>query len=113
MTKLEGQGQALRIYIGESDTWHGGNLYLAIVQAARRHGLAGATVARGIMGFGARSVVHKSRLLSLSHDNPIVIEIVDSQDRIADFLPILGEMISDGMITLHETEIVTYRPGKT
>lgn len=109
MVKLEGRGRRVRIYIGQSDTWHGKNLYIAIVQAARQRGLAGATVARGIMGFGARSVVHKPRLLSLSQDAPVVIEIVDTDEKIRDFLPVLDEMITEGMITTSEVEIVSYR----
>ena len=110
--KLEGRGLRLRIYIGESDVCEGKNLYVAIVQAARKRGLAGATVARGIMGFGAHSAIHKPRLLSLSQDAPIVIEIVDSEEKIRTFLPLLDEMVSEGMITTSEVEIVTYRAGR-
>jgi PII-like signaling protein len=110
--KLEGHGRRARIYIGESDTWHGGPLYVAIVQAARCHGLAGATVARGIMGFGGHSVIHKRRALSLSQDAPVVIELVDTDEKIRAFLPVLDEMITEGMITTSEVEIVSYRSGK-
>ena len=110
--KTEGPGRRLRVYIGESDRCNGKSLYVAIVQAARKHGLAGATVARGIMGFGARSVVHKQHLFSLSQDAPVVVEIVDTDEKIQAFLPILDGMIQDGMITTSEVEIVRYRSGK-
>jgi uncharacterized protein len=109
--RLEASGRRVRIYIGESDQWHGASLYTAIVQAARQHGLAGATVARGIMGFGGHSVVHESRLLSLSQDRPIVIEIVDTDEKIDLFLPTLDDMINEGMITTSEVEVITYRAG--
>jgi PII-like signaling protein len=110
--KIEGTGRRVRIYIGESDQWHGTSLYIAIVQEARRRGLAGATVARGIMGFGAHSRVHAPHVFSLSQDRPIVIEIVDSDEKVRAFLPVLDEMIEEGMITTSEVEIVSYRPGK-
>ncbi len=110
--KIEGNGRRVRIYIGESDRWRGKNLYIAIVQEARKRGMAGATVARGIMGFGAHSVVHETHLFSLSQDRPVVIELVDTDEKIREFLPCLDEMITEGMITTSEVEIVTYRAGK-
>ena len=110
--KLEGPGRRIRIYIGESDQWHAKSLYMAIVQEARKHGLAGATVARGIMGFGAHSVVHETRLFSLSQDRPVVVEIVDTDEKIRSFIPVLDAMIHEGMITTSEVEIVTYRASQ-
>jgi uncharacterized protein len=110
--KREVQGRRVRIYIGECDQWHGKSLYLQIVQAARKQGLAGATVARGIMGFGAHSVVHETHMLSLSQDRPVVIEIVDTDEKIRSFLPVLDEMIGEGLITTSEVEIVSYRADK-
>ena len=101
--KLEGEGELLRIYIGESDHWHGRPLYEAIVQ------LAGATVLRGLMGFGAHSRLHTAKVLRLSEDLPIVIEIADRADRIAGILPELDRMISEGMITREPIHIVAYR----
>jgi len=83
----------VRIYIGESDQWHGGPLYAAIVQEARRRGLTGATVTRGIMGYGANSVIHEPHLFRLSNDLPIVIEIVDTDEKIRAFVPCLDEMV--------------------
>ena len=107
--KIEGEGKLLRIFIGESDTWHGRPLYEAIVHRVRESGLAGATVVRGIEGFGADSRLHTSRILRLSEDLPVVIEIVDTPERIDEVLPILDEMIGEGMVTLERVEIVAYR----
>ena len=107
--KLEGEGELLRIYIGESDHWHGRPLYEAIVQLARERGLAGATVLRGLMGFGAHSRLHTAKVLRLSEDLPIVIEIADRADRIAGILPELDRMMSVGMITRVPILIFAYR----
>jgi len=110
--KLEGEGQLLRIFIGEADRWHGRSLYEAIVLRARESGLAGATVLRGLMGFGAKSHLHTAKVLRLSEDLPIVIEIVDRAERIDAFLPVLDEMVADGLVTLERAQVITYRPGK-
>jgi PII-like signaling protein len=107
--KIEGEGKLLRIFIGETDTWHGRPLYEAIVQMVREAGLAGATVIRGIEGFGAHSRIHTSRILRLSQDLPIVIEIVDTPERIDEALELLDEMIVEGMATTERVEIVAYR----
>ena len=112
MTKIEGEGKLLRIFIGESDTWHGRPLYEAIVRRVREAGLAGATVLRGIEGFGADSRLHTSRILRLSEDLPVVIEIVDTPERIDEVLPLLDEMIGEGMVTLERVEIVAYRSSQ-
>ncbi len=109
MTRLEGEGKILRIFIGESDTWHGRPLYQAIVERVRGDGLAGATVIRGIEGFGAHSHLHTSRILRLSEDLPIVIEIVDTEERIAAILPLLDEMVTEGMVTIEPVHILTYK----
>lgn len=109
--KIEGQGQLLRIFVGESDKWHGKPLYEAIVRLARERGLAGTTVIRGIEGFGATSRIHTARILRLSEDLPIIIEIVDRADRIEDILPEIDPMIGDGLITLETVRIITYRHG--
>ena len=107
--KIEGEGLLLRIFVGESDTWHGKPLYQAIVERVREEGLAGATVIRGIEGFGADSHLHTSRILRLSEDLPVVIEIVDTPERIDRVVPILDEMVSEGMLTLERVQIVSYR----
>ena len=109
MTRLEGEGKLLRIFIGESDTWHGRPLYQAIVERVREEGLAGATVVRGIEGFGADSRLHTSRILRLSEDLPVVIEIVDTPERVELVLPLLDEMVSEGMVTLERVQIIAYR----
>jgi uncharacterized protein len=107
--KIEGEGRCLRIFIGESDTWHGKPLYEAIVLRAREEGLAGTTVVRGLEGYGASSHVHTTRLLELSSDLPIVIEIIDKEERIGGFLPVLDEMVSEGLVTNEPVHIVLYR----
>lgn len=107
--KSQGPGRRMRIYIGESDQWHGKTLYVCLVQEARKRGLAGATVARGIMGYGAGSVIHEPHAFRLSNDLPVVVEIVDSAEKIGDFLPVLDEMILEGMVTLSDVEIVTFK----
>jgi uncharacterized protein len=99
----------LRIYIGESDTHHGKPLHTAIVEILRREGLAGATALRGIEGFGRSSRLHTAHILRLSEDLPIVVECVDSLDRIEAILPVVEAMIGDGLITLERVEVRTYR----
>ncbi len=106
--KIEGDGKLLRIFIGESDTWHGKPLYEAIVLRLREEGLAGATVIRGIEGFGAHSHLHTARILRLSEDLPLVIEVIDQADRIERVLPILDEMVTEGLVTLERVEIIAY-----
>jgi PII-like signaling protein len=107
--RIDGTGLLARIYIGESDTWHGRPLYEAIVHLLRERGLAGATVLRGIEGFGARQHLHTTRILSLSTDLPVLIEVVDQEDRLRAVLPDLDAMVSDGLITLERVEILAYR----
>src|SRR5438067_10488813 len=106
--KIAGPGKLVRIYIEESDHWHGQTLFNAIVERARREGLAGATVTRGIEGFGANSRIHTASILRLSEDLPIKIEIIDMADRIERFLPMLDEMVDEGLITVQDCEIVKY-----
>lgn len=106
--KYAAQGRRVRIYIGESDQWHGHALYAAIVQEARKHGLAGATVARGVMGYGAGIAIHEPHVFRFSHDLPVVIEIIDSEEKIASFLPILDGMVQEGLVTTSAVEIVRY-----
>jgi PII-like signaling protein len=116
--KIAGPGKLVRIYIGESDQWHGKALYNAIVERARKEGLAGATVTRGIEGFGANSRIHTASILRLSEDLPVKIEIIDVAERIEQFLPLLDEMVTEGLITVQDCEIVKYahdpaQPPKT
>jgi len=113
--KLSSEGQVLRIFIGEADKYKGKTLYEAIVMLAREKGLAGTTVVRGIMGFGADSRLHTAKILRLSEDLPIVIEIVDKPEKIQEILPEIDTMIQEGMVTLEKVNIIAYRrnPQKT
>jgi hypothetical protein len=111
--KINENGVLLRVFIGESDKSDHAPLYEAIVQKARQLGLAGATVLRGVEGFGANSIVHKSQLLEMSSDLPIVIEIVDTQEKISLLLPHLESMVREGMITMEYVRIVMYRADST
>lgn len=106
---LSGTNKLLSIHVGESDKWHHQPLYMAIVERARQEGLAGATVLRGVAGFGAHSRIHTANILTLSADLPIMIQIVDSAERIAGFMPILDEMVREGLVTLQDVEVPTYR----
>jgi hypothetical protein len=101
----------LRIFIGESDRWEHKPLYEAIVLKARELHLAGATVVRGQMGFGKASRLHTTKILRLSMDLPLVIEIVDSEDKINSFLPVLDKMIGGGLVTLEKVKVLHYRAG--
>ncbi|HLK15323.1 MAG TPA: DUF190 domain-containing protein [Fimbriimonadaceae bacterium] len=110
--KIEGKAKALSIYIGESDHWHGRPLYVAIVERARQLEMAGATVTRGIMGFGANSRIHTTSILRLSEDLPIVIQIVDMPARIDPFLKELDEMVTEGMVVTWDVVVEQYRSSK-
>jgi uncharacterized protein len=99
----------LRVFIGESDRWQRQPLYEAIVLKARELHLAGATVLRGPMGFGKSSRLHTAKILRLSMDLPMVVEVVDSEEKIQSFLPVLDEMISCGMVTLEKVKCLQYR----
>jgi hypothetical protein len=112
MTTIDGPALLLRIYIGETDQWHGQPLYHAIVQHSREAGLAGATVLRGLESYGASHHIHTTRILSLSEDLPVVIDIVDQEDRIRAALPALEEMVGDGLITLTPVDVVAYRGSR-
>ena len=102
----------LRIFLGESDRWHHQPLYEAIVLKAREMHLAGATVLRGPMGFGKSSLLHTAKILRLSMDLPLVIEIVDSEEKISTFLPVLDRMMQGGLVTLEKVRVIDYRAGE-
>ena len=110
--KTEEPGKLLRIFVGESDRWGYQPLYSAIVEAARKAGLSGATVFKGIEGYGGHSVVHAARVFDLSSDLPVLIEIVDNEERVRAFLPQLDEMVKDGLVTLETVEVIAYRTGE-
>ena len=109
--KIPNDGCLLRVFIGEGDKWHGQPLYEAIVLKARELHLAGATVLRGPMGFGAHSRLHTAKVLCLSEDLPIVIEIVDSRKKIDELLPHIDEMVNEGLVTLEKVQVIQYRAG--
>lgn len=107
--KLPDESELLRVFVGEEDHYHGRRLYEAIVLKAREMGMAGATVVHGMMGFGAHSRMHTPRLLRLSEGLPVIIEIVDTPERIEAFLPILDEMVDEGLVTLEQIKVIVYR----
>jgi PII-like signaling protein len=107
--KLPEEGTLLRIFIGETDRHHGKALYEAIVLKARELNLAGASVFRGIMGFGADSRMHTMKVLRLSEDMPVVIEIVDTEEKIATILPFLDETVKEGLVTMEKVRVIMYR----
>jgi hypothetical protein len=114
--KIPEQGALLRVFVGESDRFDGKPAYEAIVLRAREAGLAGATVFRGAMGFGAHSRLHTFKILRLSEDLPILIEIVDSEEKINGFIPIIDQIVQEGLITIEPVRVIKYRapaPGAT
>jgi len=107
--KLPEEAELLRIFVGESDKRHGRPVYELIVEEARRRGLAGATVLRATIGFGAHSRIHTAKVLRLSEDLPMVVEIVDTPEKIAAFLPDLDEIMDEGLVTLERVRVIIYR----
>ncbi len=110
--RFEGERTLMRIHIGESDRWHGKPLYEAIIELLRREKFSGTTVLRGVGGFGGSSVYHTEKILRLSQDLPIVVEVVESSERIEQILPQLDEMIGGGLVTLEKVRVILYRSGK-
>jgi len=106
--RLEGPAVRLTIFVAESDQWHHRPLYTEVVHRAHAAGLAGASVMRGVEGFGASSRIHTTRLLSLGQDLPVVIVIVDSAEKIEAFLPELDEMITEGLVILDQVDVIRY-----
>jgi PII-like signaling protein len=112
MRVLDGQQTLVRIFIGESDKWHHQPLYRALLERLRKEGFAGATVMRGVAGFGAASVIHTAQLLELSSDLPVVIEVVDDDEHVNKLVPILDEMISGGaLVTMEKVHVLKYAAG--
>jgi len=109
MMKISEGGQLLRIFIGEADRWHGKPLYEAIILKAREMGIAGATMLRGMMGYGANSRIHTAKILRLSEDLPVVVEIIDNAEKIERLLPAIDEMVQEGLVTLEEVRVIHYR----
>lgn len=109
---LPKQGKLLRIFIGENDRHEGLPLHEWIVRQARENGLAGATVLRGIEGYGAHSRLHKAKILRLSSDLPLVVEIVDTEEKIQSFLPLIDDAVGEGLATVEKVEVHFYRSGR-
>ena len=110
MRVIDGEQMLMRVFVGEKDKHKGAPLYRALVELFRREHLAGATVLRGTMGYGAKSVLHTANVLRLSEDLPIVIEVVDAQDKIEAVLPLLDAMVDEGLITLEKVRVLRYAP---
>jgi len=110
--KFEGERTLMRVHIGESDKWHGKSLHEAIVEMFRKEGFSGATVLRGVGGYGGSSVYHTDKILRLSQDLPIVVEVIESTERIEKILPRLDEMVEGGLITLEKVRVILYRAAK-
>ncbi len=107
--KIPSDGKLLRIFIGEADKWNGKPLYEEIIFLAKKNKLAGATAIKGFMGFGCKSHMHTANLLRLSEDLPIIIEIVDSEEKVNQFIPLLDNMVKEGLITLEKANVIMYR----
>jgi PII-like signaling protein len=110
--KFEGERTLMRIHIGESDKWQGRLLHEAIVEMLRKEGFSGVTVLRGVGGYGGSSVYHTDRLLRLSQDLPIILEVIESHERIDQILPRLDEMVEGGLITLEKVRVILYRAAR-
>jgi PII-like signaling protein len=111
--RFKGERTLMRIFIGESDKYQGKPLYEALLRRFRDRGLAGATVLRGVAGFGANSTIHTDKILRLSLDLPLVIELVETEEAIEGILPDLDEMIGGGLVTLERARVILYRPANT
>jgi len=106
--KLEGKAKLLRIHFGEDDKWQGKPLYRAIVEKCRELDIAGATAYRGVEGYGASTLIRRSHLLSISHDAPVMVSVVDSEEKIRKLIPILDEMVDEGLIPMSDVEVIKY-----
>ena|SRR5438105_15277317 len=106
--KLAGKAKLLRIYFGEDDKWKGKPLYRAIVEKCRELDVAGATVYRGVEGYGASTLIRRSHLLSISHDAPVMVSIVDSEEKIRNLIPVLDDMVGEGLIAMSDVEVIKY-----
>ncbi len=106
--KREGKAKMMRVYIGENDKWNGKPLHEAIVNALRAHDIAGVTVYRGILGYGANRRIHKDAKLSLSHDRPILLSVIDTEEKLQKFMPLLDEMVQQGLVVLSNVDVIKY-----
>ncbi len=113
MRTLTGEQVMVRIFFGESDKWHHQPLDAALLERLRKEGFAGATVFRGVAGFGANSIIHTTHLLDLSADLPVIIEVVDTEEQVQRLIPILDEMLDDGLVTMEKVRVIHYRGSET
>lgn len=111
--KIPKEGELLRIFIGEADKWEGKPLYEEVILLAKKEGMAGATAIKGFMGYGCKSHMHTAKLLRLSEDLPVIIEIVDSSEKINQFIPHLDKMVKEGLITLEKANVILYRAANS
>ena len=111
MRVLQGEQVLARIFVGEADRWGRAPLYMALVERLRREGFAGATVLKGVMGFGAKSVLHTASILRLSEDLPVVVEVVDGPERMEALEAIVEEMVGEGLVTLERVRVLRYAPA--
>ena len=107
-----GKGKILKIYVGESDKWEGEPLYQVLIKMFKKEGMAGATAITGVEGFGLNSRIKSSHIWQLSEDLPIIIEVVDKADKIDKIIPVVKEMVTEGLVTVEEVEIITYKAKK-
>ncbi|MCI0526522.1 MAG: DUF190 domain-containing protein, partial [Nitrospira sp.] len=108
VTKLQGRAKMIRVYISESDLWEGEPLYVAMVKRLRFLGIAGATVYRGIMGYGASSIIHKQHLFVRTKEVPMIIAIVDTEEKIRQLIPVLDAMVQEGLVVLSDVDVIKY-----
>lgn len=111
--KLPSEGKLLRIFVSEADRWHGMPLYEEIIRLAKNMKMAGATAIKGFVGFGCKSHMHTAKLLELSEDLPIIIEMVDSEEKINQFIPHIDEMVKEGLVTLEKANVIMYRANSS
>jgi PII-like signaling protein len=111
MRVLSGEQSLVRIFIGKDDKWHHQPLFIALLERLRKEGFAGATVFQGVAGFGPRSVMHTVHILRLSADLPILIEIVETEEKVEKLIPILDEMVGEGLVTIEKVRVLKYAPG--
>jgi PII-like signaling protein len=112
MRTLEGTQVLVRVFIGESDQWHHQPLHVALLERLRREGFSGATVTRGVAGFGAHSLIHTANILRLSQDLPVIVEVVDTEEQVERLRPILDEMVAEGLVTMEKVTVLRYKPGR-
>jgi PII-like signaling protein len=111
MRTLDGEQVLVRVYVGESDKWQHQSLSKALLYRLKKEGFAGATLFHGTAGFGARSIMHTTSILRLSEDLPVVIEVVDTKEQVEKLIPILDEMVSEGLVTMEKVRVLKYAPG--